>query len=54
MWPLECKQGFSKIWPDDLVFDPEIPRFEHGLDIIVINIVTKFHEDWAKNVTSRV
>ena len=22
LWPLECSQGFSKIWPTDLVFNP--------------------------------
>ena len=22
LWPLECSQGFSVIWPSDLVFDP--------------------------------
>ena len=22
LWPLECSQGFSTIWPTDLVFDP--------------------------------
>ena len=21
MWPINCAQGFSKIWPSDLVFD---------------------------------
>ena len=25
MWPLERTQGFSKIWPSDLVFDPTWP-----------------------------
>ena len=22
LWPLECSQGFSLIWPTDLVLDP--------------------------------
>ena len=22
LWPLECSQGFSMVWPTDLVFDP--------------------------------
>ena len=25
LWPLECSQGFSMIWPTDLVFDPHHP-----------------------------
>ena len=29
--PLECTQGFSKIWPSDLVFYPTWPIFELGI-----------------------
>ena len=25
LWPLECSQGFSMIWPTDLVFNPTWP-----------------------------
>ena len=38
--PLECTQGFSKIWPSDLSFNQTWPSFERGLDIIIINILT--------------
>ena len=54
LWPLECQQGFSLIWPTDLVFDPTWPRFELGLKIIEMNILTKSDEDWVKTVTARV
>ena len=37
--PLECTQGFSKIWPSDLVFDPTWTSFEFDLDIMMINIM---------------
>jgi hypothetical protein len=54
MWPLECKQDFSKIWPSDLLFDPTPPTFELNRDIIKINILSKSDEDWVKIVASRV
>ena len=41
---LECTQGFSKILPSDLVFDPTWPSLELDLDIMIINIMIKFHE----------
>ena len=41
----KCSQGFSKIWPSDLVFDPTGPSFELGLGIMIINILIKFHEE---------
>ena len=28
LWPLECSQGFSMIWPTDLVFDPIWPIYD--------------------------
>ena len=37
---LETTQGFSKIWPSDLVFDPTWPSFELDLDIMIIIILT--------------
>jgi len=43
MWPLECKQEFLKILPDDLVFDQTWHIFELSLDIVKTNILTKFH-----------
>ena len=52
--PLERTQGFSKIWPSDLVFDPTWPSFELGLDFIKTNILTKFHKDWIETVPARV
>ena len=32
--PLECTQGFTKIWPSDLVFDPTWPSLKLDLDIL--------------------
>ena len=52
--PLECTQGFSEIWPSDLVLDQTWPSFEFDLDIMIINILTKFHELWIKTVLSPV
>ena len=52
--PLECTQGFTKIWPSDLVFDPIWPSFEFDLDIMIISILIKFHEIWIITVPSRV
>ena len=52
--PLECTQGFFKIWPSDLVFDPTWPSFKLDLDIMMINILTNFHELMIKTVPSRV
>ena len=52
--PLECSQGFCKIWLSDLIFDPTWTTFEPDLDIMMINILIKFHERWIKTVPSRV
>ena len=46
MWPLECLQGFSLIWPGDLVFYPMWPSFKLGLEIIRTNNLSKIHDDW--------
>ena len=54
MWPLECKQDFSKIWPSDLLFDPTQPMITLDQDIVNTNILSKFEEDGAKNVAPRV
>jgi len=54
MWPLECKQEFSKSWPGDLVFDPTWHIFEFGLDIVKLNILTKFDENRIANLATRV
>ena len=51
--PLECTQGFSKIWPSNLIFDPTRPNFEFDLDIMMINFLTLFHELKIKTVPSR-
>ena len=53
MWPLERTQGFPKIWPGDLVFDPTWPIFELVRDIIQTNILTNFHEYPTENVASK-
>ena len=50
MWPLECSQGFSLIWPIDLVFDPTWSIFELDLAFIKTNILTNFYDDWMHNV----
>ena len=42
------------IWAGDLVFDLLWPILEPNLEVIKINILTKFHEDIVINVTSRV
>ena len=54
LWPLECKQEFSKNRPRDLLFDPTPPIFELRQDIIKTNFLTKFEKDWAESVASRV
>ena len=54
MWPLQCLQGFLLIWPGDLVFDSKWPSFEHGLEIIKTNILSKIHDDCLRNLTARV
>ena len=47
LWPLECSQGFLKIWPTDLGFDLTWPIFEHDRDIVKMIILSKFDEDWT-------
>ena len=42
LWSLECSQGFSMIWPTDLVFDPTLPIFKLDLDIVKMIILSKF------------
>ena len=34
LWPLEGEQGFTEIYPSDLVFNPTWPIFEFDRDII--------------------
>ena len=43
-----------KILPTNLFFDPTIPMIILDLDIIKINILSKFEEDWVKTVAARV
>ena len=50
LWILECSQGFSMIWPTDLVFDPTWLIFKLDPDFIKANILTNFHDDWMHNV----
>ena len=52
--PLECRQSFSKIWPRDLLLDPTTPIFKRDHLFIKTNILSKFEEDWTKNVVSGV
>ena len=53
LWPLEGEQGFEEIWPSDLVFKLTWPIFKYDWDIIMLNILVKFHEEWSKTVASR-
>ena len=41
-------------WPCDLVFDSVWPIFELDLDIIQIQLQTRFGEDWIKTIWIRV
>ena len=54
LWPLECSQGFSMIWPTDLVFDLTWLIFELDWDIVKMIILSKFDDDKTKTVASRV
>ena len=36
---------FPLIWPGNLVFEPRWPSFEHDLEIIKTNILSKIHDD---------
>ena len=54
MWLLQCLQGFSFFWANDLVIYPAWPSFELDRDIIETNLLTNFHEDQTINVASRV
>ena len=50
MWLLELTQGFSKIWPSDLVFHPSWPIFKLVRNIIKENILSNFQEHWTENM----
>ena len=50
LWPLEFSQGFSMIWPTDLVFDPTWPIFDLFRDIVKMIILRKLDEDGTKTV----
>ena len=54
MWPLECKQDFSKNWPSGLLFDPIQPMIELVRDIIKATVLSKFDAVWVKIVASGV
>ena len=54
MWYVLCSQGFSIIWPTDLVFDRTWPIFELDLDIVKMIILSKVDENWTRTVASRV
>ena len=51
--PPEGTQGFSKIWPIDLVLDLTWYIFQLVWDFIKTKILTKFHDNQAENVASR-
>ena len=51
--PLDCSQGFSMIWPTDLVFVLTWPIFKLDPDIVTMIILSKFDEDWVKTVFTR-
>ena len=46
MWPLLRWQGFSMIWPSELVFDRSWPIFNLDIEIIKINVHNNFQDDW--------
>ena len=50
---LDSTHGFSKNWPNGLVFDPTWPILNSGLDLITTYIQTQFHENWIKTMPSR-
>ena len=54
LWHLKWSQGFSMIWPIDLVFDQTWPIFELDRDIVKMIIPSTFDEDWTKTVASIV
>ena len=54
LWPPECSQGFSMIWPTDLVFDMAWSIFELDRDIVKMIILSKFDEDWSLTVVFKV
>ena len=54
LWPPVCSQGFSMIWPTDLVFYRAWPIFKLDQDIVKMIILSKFDDDWTKCVASRV
>jgi len=45
---------FTKILPSDLFFYPTQPTIKLDRQIIKTNILSKFDEDWTKNVAPRV
>ena len=54
MLPLEWLQDFTKIWPSDLPFDLIPSMFQLDQNIIKINILSKYDEDWVKIIAPRV
>ena len=52
LWPLECSQGFSMIWPTDLVFDPNMSHIRNLTEIFIKAKHSDkiFHEHWMHNV----
>ena len=53
MLPLECKQDFYKIIPSDLFLYPTQYLIKLDRDNIKTNTLSKFKEDWTKNVAPR-
>ena len=45
---------FLRVDLNDLVFNPTWPIFGHGIDLIEINILIKFHEECIKTAPSEV
>ena len=48
-----ASEGFSKIWPTDLVFDPTWSILELVRYFIKINIPTKLYKNRTENVASK-
>ena len=43
---VEKKQHFTKIWPSDLLFDPDQPMIKPDQEIIKTSVLTKFDIYW--------
>ena len=52
--PLICTEAFSKIWPNDLVFDPMGPSLNFIYISLRLTFQMIFYEDHGKNKATYV